>query len=168
MFFISRKLNFFHQPLIIPSFCKFALLFSSGGLQRLIFFLLMQFSAPQQTLDTSCIVPYFTWWYVSKAISTNTCKSALMWIIHIHGGGRALVMAGSFTASFSFQFKYVNIATILTSELKMSVCVHLETCFLAITWNICLTSVSRAKCGIRSTLCWKIPNISGSIELFAL
>ena len=33
---------------------------------------------------------------------------------------------------------------------------------------ICLTSVTRAKCGIRSTLCWKIPNISGSIELFAL
>ena len=34
--------------------------------------------------------------------------------------------------------------------------------------NICLTSVMRAKCGIHSTLCWKIPNISGSIELFAL
>ena len=33
---------------------------------------------------------------------------------------------------------------------------------------ICLTSVTRAKCGICSTLCWKIPNISGSIELFAL
>ena len=33
---------------------------------------------------------------------------------------------------------------------------------------ICLTSVTRAKCGIRSTLCWKIPNISGSTELFAL
>ena len=33
---------------------------------------------------------------------------------------------------------------------------------------ICLTSLMRAKCGVRSTLCWKIPNISGSIELFAL
>ena len=33
---------------------------------------------------------------------------------------------------------------------------------------ICLTSLTRAKCGIPSTLCWKIPNISGSIELFAL
>ena len=33
---------------------------------------------------------------------------------------------------------------------------------------ICLTSVTRAKCGVRSTLCWKIPNMSGSIELFAL
>ena len=33
---------------------------------------------------------------------------------------------------------------------------------------ICLTSLPRAKCGVRSTLCWKIPNISGSIELFAL
>ena len=33
---------------------------------------------------------------------------------------------------------------------------------------ICLTSLTRAKCGVRSTLCWKIPNISGSIELFAL
>ena len=31
--------------------------------------------------------------------------------------------------------------------------------------NICLTSVTHAKCGIRSTLCWKIPNISGSIKL---
>ena len=34
--------------------------------------------------------------------------------------------------------------------------------------SICLTSLTRAKCGVRSTLCWKIPNISGSIELFAL
>ena len=33
---------------------------------------------------------------------------------------------------------------------------------------ICLTSLTRAKCGVRSTLCWKIPNISASIELFAL
>ena len=33
---------------------------------------------------------------------------------------------------------------------------------------ICLTSLTRAKCGTRSTLCWKIRNISGSIELFAL
>ena len=33
---------------------------------------------------------------------------------------------------------------------------------------ICLTSLTRAKCGVCSTLCWKIPNISGSIELFAL
>ena len=31
-----------------------------------------------------------------------------------------------------------------------------------------LTSLTRAKCGIPSTLCWKIPNISGSIQLFAL
>ena len=28
---------------------------------------------------------------------------------------------------------------------------------------ICLISVKRAKCGIRSTLCWKTLNISGSI-----
>ena len=34
--------------------------------------------------------------------------------------------------------------------------------------GICLTSLARAKCGVRSTLCWKIPNISGSIELIAL
>ena len=34
--------------------------------------------------------------------------------------------------------------------------------------NICLTSLTRAKCGVRSTLCWKIPNISGSIELHKL
>ena len=33
---------------------------------------------------------------------------------------------------------------------------------------ICLTSLTCTKCGIPSTLCWKIPNISGSIELFAL
>ena len=36
------------------------------------------------------------------------------------------------------------------------------------TVNICLTSLTRAKCGIPSTWCWKILNISGSIELFAL
>ena len=34
--------------------------------------------------------------------------------------------------------------------------------------SICLTSVMRAKCGICSTLCWKLGNISGSTELFAL
>ena len=34
--------------------------------------------------------------------------------------------------------------------------------------SICLTLLTRAKCGVRSTLCWKIPNISGSIKLFAL
>ena len=33
---------------------------------------------------------------------------------------------------------------------------------------ICLTSLTHAKCGTRSTLCWKVGNISGSIELFAL
>ena len=33
---------------------------------------------------------------------------------------------------------------------------------------ICLTSVTRAKCTICSALCWKIGNISGSTELFAL
>ena len=34
--------------------------------------------------------------------------------------------------------------------------------------NICLASLTRAKCGTRSTLCWKNPNISISIKLFAL
>ena len=34
--------------------------------------------------------------------------------------------------------------------------------------DICLTSLTRAKCGTRSTLCWKILNISDSTELFAL
>ena len=33
---------------------------------------------------------------------------------------------------------------------------------------ICLTLLTRAKCGTRSTLCWKILNISDSTELFAL
>ena len=36
------------------------------------------------------------------------------------------------------------------------------------TLYICLTLLTCAKCGVRSTLCWKILNISGSIELFAL
>ena len=34
--------------------------------------------------------------------------------------------------------------------------------------SICLTSLTRAKCGVRSTLCWKVGNISGSTELFGL
>ena len=33
---------------------------------------------------------------------------------------------------------------------------------------ICPISVTRVKCGIRSTLCPKIGNISGSTELFGL
>ena len=36
------------------------------------------------------------------------------------------------------------------------------------TEYICLTSLTHAKCGTRSTLCWKVGNISGSTELFAL
>ena len=32
--------------------------------------------------------------------------------------------------------------------------------------NICLTSLTRAKCGVPSTLCWKIGKISTSTELF--
>ena len=36
---------------------------------------------------------------------------------------------------FHFQFKFVNISTILTSKLK-HVCIYLEICFLTITWNI--------------------------------
>ena len=36
------------------------------------------------------------------------------------------------------------------------------------TLKICLTSLTRAKCGTRWTLCWKILNISDSTELFAL
>ena len=34
--------------------------------------------------------------------------------------------------------------------------------------HIRLTSVTRVKCGIPSTLCWKIANISRSTELFGL
>ena len=34
--------------------------------------------------------------------------------------------------------------------------------------HICLTSVTRVKCGVCSTLCWKIGNVSGSTELFGL
>ena len=33
---------------------------------------------------------------------------------------------------------------------------------------ICLTSLTHAKWGTCSTLCWKVGNISGSTELFAL
>ena len=41
--------------------------------------------------------------------------------------------------------------------------------FTLLAWlHMRLTPLTRAKCGVRSTLCWKIPNVSGSIELFAL
>ena len=33
---------------------------------------------------------------------------------------------------------------------------------------ICLTSVTRVKCGVCSTLCWKIANISRSTDIFGL
>ena len=33
--------------------------------------------------------------------------------------------------------------------------------------NICLTSVTRVKCGVRSTLCWKNGNMSGSYPCHA-
>ena len=44
------------------------------------------------------------------------------------------------------------------------ICIHTSNC----TKYICLTSVTRVKCGVCSTLCWKIGNISGSTELFGL
>ena len=34
-------------------------------------------------------------------------------------------------------------------------------CNIYILICICLTSVTRVKCGIRSTVCWKVGNISG-------
>ena len=37
-----------------------------------------------------------------------------------------------------------------------------------IIYYICLTSLTHAKCSTHSTLCLKVGNISGSIELFAL
>ena len=37
---------------------------------------------------------------------------------------------------------------------------------LSFSSYICLTSLMRAKCGVPSTLCWKIGKISTSIELF--
>ena len=40
--------------------------------------------------------------------------------------------------------------------------------FSHMSYCICLTSLTHAKCGTRSTLCWKVGNISGSTELFAL
>ena len=36
----------------------------------------------------------------------------------------------------------------------------------SVTECICLTSLTRAKCGVPSTLCWKIGKISTSTELF--
>ena len=47
----------------------------------------------------------------------------------------------------------------------MGVSPHMGTCTYA---HICLTSLMCAKCGTCSTLCWKVGNISGSTELFAL
>ena len=41
-------------------------------------------------------------------------------------------------------------------------------CVRHLCYCICLTSLTCAKCGTRSTLCWKILNISDSTELFAL
>ena len=40
--------------------------------------------------------------------------------------------------------------------------------YVLCTKDICPTSVTRVKCGVCSTLCWKIGNISGSTELFGL
>ena len=39
---------------------------------------------------------------------------------------------------------------------------------LLILKYICLTSLTCVKCGVRSTLCWEIGNISGSSELFCI
>ena len=52
---------------------------------------------------------------------------------------------------------------------QVSVSCHLIF-FISAVFHKCisLTSLTRAKCGVRSTLCSKNPNISGSIKLFAL
>ena len=64
------------------------------------------------------------------------------------------------------------VATTYTSDIRLvnfSLPLQLSECkYESFVNYICLTSLTRAKCGTRSTLCWKILNISDSTELFAL
>ena len=57
-----------------------------------------------------------------------------------------------------FQFFLVNFQVFFSLFLKYDFQVFLNI-------NICLTSVTRVKCSIHSTLCWKITNIFGSTKL---
>ena len=72
--------------------------------------------------------------------------------------------------------KAQNVGSKTPSKVLLSiqqVCILFMLLHCRIIWNIpialiCLTSLTRAKCGTRSTLCWKVGNISSSTELFAL
>ena len=66
---------------------------------------------------------------------------------------------GKLTTYGQLQILYSSIRIFL-----LKVCKHLNQSII----YICLTSLTRAKCGTRSTLCWKVGNISGSTELFVL
>ena len=66
---------------------------------------------------------------------------------------------------------YVKLGHVTFNEVSSVAEVHVLNYWHVIqttAFRICLTSVTRAKCGTRSTLCWKIRNISGSTEFFCI
>ena len=80
-------------------------------------------------------------------------------------GGHKILADGSCSKHKTVTYKLKQRDVDITSEGLISL--QVQTGFIK-GQNICLTSLTRAKCGTRSTLCWKNPNISGSIKLFAL
>ena len=73
-------------------------------------------------------------------------------------------------------YSQVGMESLITIYIYIIKCVNIyRILILNISWQykvfkyyICLTSVMHVKCGVRSTLCWKIANISGSTKLFGL
>ena len=124
---------------------------------------------------------YYLWWdtlHVHTKPNLYKCKKVqrsqilkFNWIISIHSGFIAFLVIwgapgfcgcrGRWLVGWLFQRVPPTCSYLHTHA---HICTHM--CNTKI--YICLSSVTHAKCGIHSTLCWKIGNISGSTELFAL
>ena len=59
-----------------------------------------------------------------------------------------------------------NMELVISVEKQIIRKINQQIDILLLIEHICLTSLTRAKCGVPSTLCWKIGKISTSTELF--
>ena len=94
---------------------------------------------------------------ISDKIFDEICDNSEMYTAFHTNSKRQLI---------SDTLKYLNhrIYTMDIVDVVVQACANA----LKINLYICLTLLTHAKCGTRSTLCWKVGNISGSTELFAL
>ena len=111
-------------------------------------------------------VGQLTRWTVNMTAWTD-CKPGFFWheFAAQYSSMLLAVMSIEKLVALYFPFKAKSYCTVGTAKWVTPI---LALVIVVFNSPICLTSLTRAKCGTRSTLCWKVGNISGSTELFAL